>query len=95
MVVFVLLQNVFSPQWVLWFWPFLLPLLSRHPRLAALIVVLDLATFAIWPFLPPSLAQVQAGLQVIRLAAMLGIVAVLTLQTDSSGQTCPVMKNVE
>ena len=40
-VVFVLLQNVFSPQWVLWFWPFLLPLLGRRPGLAPLIVVLE------------------------------------------------------
>jgi hypothetical protein len=76
-VVFVLLQNVFSPQWILWFWPFLLPMIGRYPRLTVLIVTLDLATIAIWPFMPPSLALVSDGIQFIRLGAMIGIIAVL------------------
>ena len=79
-VVFVLLQNVFSPQWVLWFWPFLLPLVGRIPRLAFLIVALDLATIAIWPFLPESWPVVPHALQFLRLALMLAIVAVLLIR---------------
>ena len=75
---FVLLQNVFSPQWILWFWPFVLPLLGRHSRLVWLIVVLDLATMAIWPHGPPW-TFARDCLQSTRLAAMLGILGVLLL----------------
>jgi hypothetical protein len=75
-VVFVLLQNVFSPQWVIWFWPFVPPLLGRVPGLAALIIVLDLATIAIWPYCPSWTLALDV-LQLTRLLTMLGIVGVL------------------
>jgi hypothetical protein len=85
-VVFVLLQNVFSPQWVLWFWPFLLPLLGRIPWLAALIVILDLATIALWPY-GPTWTLAQDCLQSTRLGAMLAIVGVLCVSRTRQRRT--------
>jgi hypothetical protein len=51
LIVFVTLPVFFSPQWVLWLTPLLLPLGRRRPGLLALVVALDLVTYVIWPFL--------------------------------------------
>jgi hypothetical protein len=50
-IVFVTLPVFYSPQWVLWLMPLLLPLGRRQPGLLALVVALDLVTFITWPFL--------------------------------------------
>ncbi len=50
-VVLILFQTLlvfYSPQFILWLMPFLLPLSGRHRRLIWLVVSLDLATWVIW-----------------------------------------------
>jgi hypothetical protein len=51
LIVFVTLPVFYSPQWVLWLMPLLLPLARRRPRLVGLVVALDLVTYLNWPFL--------------------------------------------
>jgi hypothetical protein len=51
LIVFVTLPVFYSPQWVLWLMPLLLPLGRRRPGLLALVVALDLVTYITWPFL--------------------------------------------
>ncbi len=48
-VVFITLPVYYSPQWVVWLAPLLLPLTRRQRGLAALVVALDLVTFATFP----------------------------------------------
>jgi uncharacterized membrane protein len=49
LLVFVSLQVFYSPQWVLWFMPLLVPLARLHRPLLFLIVVLDLMTYVTFP----------------------------------------------
>jgi hypothetical protein len=51
LIVFICLSVVFSPQWIIWLAPMLLPLASRNRLLFVLIIVLDLSTFLLWPFM--------------------------------------------
>src|SRR5262249_10298482 len=52
LLVFVTVQVFYSPQWLLWLLPFLLPLARRGPpAIALLIVALDLVTYMTFPLL--------------------------------------------
>ncbi len=47
--VFVSLAVFYSPQWIVWFAPLLIPLVGRSPRLAWGIVALDVITYLTFP----------------------------------------------
>jgi hypothetical protein len=49
LIAFITLSVFYSPQWVLWLTPLLLPLAGKHRRLVPLIVALDLVTWGQWP----------------------------------------------
>jgi hypothetical protein len=49
LIVFITLSVFYSPQWVLWLTPLLLPLAGRQRSLIALIAGLDLVTWGQWP----------------------------------------------
>ncbi len=49
LVVFMCLSVFYSPQWVLWLTPLLLPLAGRQSRIVPLAAALDLLTWAQWP----------------------------------------------
>ncbi|HZY86644.1 MAG TPA: hypothetical protein VFE78_17550, partial [Gemmataceae bacterium] len=51
LIVFVTLPVFYSPQWVLWLMPLLLPLGRRQFGLLVLVVALDVVTYINWPFL--------------------------------------------
>ena len=51
LIVFVTLPVFYSPQWILWLLPVLLPLGRRQPGLVWLAVALDLVTYLNWPFI--------------------------------------------
>jgi hypothetical protein len=51
LIVFVTLPVFYSPQWVLWLMPLLLPLGRRQRGLLWLVVALDLVTYVTWPFI--------------------------------------------
>ncbi len=51
LIVFVTLPVFYSPQWVLWLTPLLLPLGRRQRGLLGLAVALDLVTYVTWPLL--------------------------------------------
>lgn len=80
---FVLLQVIFSPQWILWFYPLILPLVARQRALGVLLIILDVATYLLWPFSVnvfavlhwPPLVELAVFnvLQGLRLAAQLGL----------------------
>jgi hypothetical protein len=55
LIVFVSLAVFYSPQWVLWLSPLLLPLATGRPLLTGLVVALDLVTFFTWPVRPDML----------------------------------------
>ena len=48
-IAFISLSVFYSPQWVLWLTPLLLPLAGRDRRLLMLLVALDLLTWLQWP----------------------------------------------
>jgi hypothetical protein len=89
LIVFISLSVVFSPQWILWLAPLLLPLANRNRLLFVLIIVLDLSTFLLWPFLahlpkswippggydpvPPLLNYVRFGTFVALVLTLLGV----------------------
>jgi hypothetical protein len=52
LIVFVSLAVFYSPQWVIWLLPLLVPLASGRRGLTGLIVALDLITILTWPILP-------------------------------------------
>jgi hypothetical protein len=52
LIVFVSLAVFYSPQWIVWLAPLLLPLAPRDRWLTVLIVALDLVTFLTWPLRP-------------------------------------------
>jgi hypothetical protein len=49
LIVFINLSVFFSPQWILWLTPLLLPLAGRERRLIPIIAALDLLTWSQWP----------------------------------------------
>jgi hypothetical protein len=52
LIVFVSLAVFYSPQWILWLTPLLLPLAPGRRWLTGLIIALDLVTFLTWPVRP-------------------------------------------
>jgi hypothetical protein len=49
LVAFIAVSVFYSPQWLVWLMPLLLPLTGTNRRLIALIVALDLLTWGQWP----------------------------------------------
>lgn len=49
LIVFVALQVFYSPQWILWLSPLLLPLCRRHWPLIPLVIALDVVTYLTFP----------------------------------------------
>jgi hypothetical protein len=49
LITFMSLSVFYSPQWILWLVPLLLPLAGRHRRLVVLAAALDLVTWCQWP----------------------------------------------
>jgi hypothetical protein len=49
LIVFVAIQIFYSPQWILWFTPFLVPLAARQRSVLVLAALLDLVTFLTFP----------------------------------------------
>jgi hypothetical protein len=73
LIVFIGLSVFFSPQWVVWLAPLLLPLARRDWLLAGLVVALDLVTYFTWPVWAP---WPDAAVAVYaRFAVLAGIVA--------------------
>jgi len=81
LIVFVALQVFYSPQWILWFSPLLIPLARTRPAVLWLTVALDLLTFTSFPLIYdlPSLSG-EAGMRdVLRVALVWGRVVLLGL----------------
>jgi hypothetical protein len=72
---FVLLQVIFSPQWILWFYPLILPQVGRQRLLGILLATLDVSTYVLWPLGSNLEFPNWAGvlLQDVRLASQLGL----------------------
>jgi len=49
LVVFVCFQVFYSPQWILWLMPLLVPLAARQRNLISLVICLDLVTYLTFP----------------------------------------------
>jgi hypothetical protein len=82
LIVFTSLSVFYSPQWILWLVPLLVPLAARQRGLGWLIVALDVATFFTFPVWPPvGLHQV-----VIARFIVLGTLAVLLLCREWGGK---------
>jgi hypothetical protein len=77
LVVFVSLSVFYSPQWLLWLAPLLLPLTGRTRGLAWLVAALDLVTFCTFPLVAPE--GLAAALAAARFLVLGGIVLVLGL----------------
>ena len=50
LIVFVSFAVFYSPQWLLWFAPLLLPLVGRNRRIGGSIIALDIVTYLTFPF---------------------------------------------
>jgi hypothetical protein len=83
LVIFVTLPVYYSPQWVVWLAPLLLPLTRRQRGLAALVVALDLVTFATFPGGWGGAALWET--RVYARFAVLGAIALLLLWGDRKG----------
>lgn len=79
MIGFVLMQVIFSPQWILWFYPLILPLVRRQLALGVLLALLDVATYLLWPCGATFgwSAWLVIPLHYLRLVAQLGLCALL------------------
>jgi hypothetical protein len=77
LVVFMILPVFYSPQWIVWLSPFLLPLTRRHRGLAALVVALDLVTFFTFPLWWGG--DVLGAVKVYARFVVLGVLALLLL----------------
>jgi hypothetical protein len=78
LIVFVSLAVFYSPQWVLWLAPLLLPLATRNSALFWLAATLDLVTYLTWPLNPTG--PLTPALTAARFALLAGIVLVLVRQ---------------
>jgi Glycosyltransferase family 87 len=88
LLVFVSLQVFYSPQWIVWFTPLLLPLVRRHLPVALLFIVLDLTTYLTFPVVFDSDRQFLTPLIYLRgviMAALFGSLA----WTEFAGRTVP------
>ena len=61
LIVFIGLSVIFSPQWVLWLAPLLLPLARRNWLHTGLFIALDLATYFTFPVYSPVWGPFDAG----------------------------------
>src|SRR5262249_41873295 len=84
LIVFMTVQVFYSPQWVLWVLPLVLPLTDRERGLAWVLFALDLVTFhtfPVWPPLGPASAFGAEVLFVIRFG-ILGYLAFVLLRAE-------------
>jgi hypothetical protein len=83
LIVFVSLAVFYSPQWVVWLLPLLLPLGRRQPALVWLAVALDLVTYLNWPFFGsgnlPWLGSWDEPVLAVLVYARFGILAALAV----------------
>jgi hypothetical protein len=84
LIVFICLSVYFSPQWVLWLAPLLLPLARGNRLLAGLVIALDLITYYIFPVYSPIWGPMEQGgvdrAVYTRFAAFVALAAVLLWQ---------------
>jgi hypothetical protein len=78
LIVFSSLAVFYSPQWILWFAPFLLPLAAKHRRLIGPIVALDVVTYLTFPvvmddYLSSDWNPIWLGFLVFLRFALLGV----------------------
>jgi hypothetical protein len=79
LVVFVALQVFYSPQWILWFSPLLIPLARTHRAVLWLTAGLDLLTYTSFPLIYdlPGLSGETGARDVLRVALVWGRVVLL------------------
>lgn len=79
LIVFVALQVFYSPQWILWLSPLLIPLARTQPAVLWLTVALDLLTYGSFPLAYdlPGFAGVTGVRDVLRVALVWGRVVLL------------------
>jgi hypothetical protein len=82
LIPFVMLPVFYSPQWLLWFSPLLVPLAGLQPSVRWLAVVLDLMTYLSFPVVydfadPGTRDGLRAGLVLARFALLVGLAGVL------------------
>jgi hypothetical protein len=75
LIVFTTVAVFYSPQWILWFVPLLLPLASSSQLLAWLVVALDIATYYTFPALPPFPPVLMVLARYAILATIVGVLA--------------------
>jgi hypothetical protein len=92
LLVFVALQVFFSPQWILWLAPLLVPLATADRQLARIWIALDLVTFLSFPLVYDLAGQPPAPvLRVVLVYARAGLVlALLARLTVRADRPCPV-----
>jgi hypothetical protein len=79
LIVFVCLQVFYSPQWILWFMPFLVPLAALDHRVCWSAIALDIVTFLSfpvvfdWPNAPEGIQPALAGICIFTRIAILAI----------------------
>jgi hypothetical protein len=93
LIVFVSIQIFYSPQWVLWFSPLLIPLAARQRSILVLSGLLDVVTFLTFPVAfdftstDPLLDAIwQATLVNARFALLAGLVSVLAWTEWNGGR---------
>jgi hypothetical protein len=84
LIVFMAVQVFYSPQWVLWVLPLVLPLAARERRLAWVLFALDLVTFHTFPVWPPLGEASEFGAEVLFVIrfGILGCLAFLLLRAE-------------
>jgi hypothetical protein len=84
LIVFQSVQVFYSPQFIIWLLPFLLPLGARHPGLIWLVAILDVLTIMTFPLGAPTAALYMPVVQLRFL--LFGLVVVLLLIWDWVGR---------
>jgi hypothetical protein len=82
LIVFISTQVFFSPQWILWLSPLLIPLARVHPAIPRLIVLLDVVSYSSFPVVfdwpeVPAKQIVRISLIVARGAILAALLVVL------------------
>jgi hypothetical protein len=96
LVVFVSFQVFYSPQWILWFIPLLLPMARRQRELLSLLIGLDLVTYLTFPLVydsgaSPYQAEMFTVLVYVRalfLAVLVGVLLYAEFRT-AGGRPLP------
>jgi hypothetical protein len=91
LVVFIGLQVFFSPQWVLWLIPFLVPLARRQPLLLPLAVGLDLVAYLSFPVVFDAGASVAVIDGMVYARAALFLLLLLALARSELSRTRPTL----